>query len=333
MSDSQQDQAQQPAAPQTGGVEPGKWEREQLEKLVSSTLNEHRRTRRWGIFFKFLTFGYLFILLVIMLPDKFSSVPIKDGGHTALIEVKGVIAAGEPAGADNVITGLRAAFKDKNTKGVILRINSPGGSPVQAAYINDEIIRLKEKYKAIPVYAVIVDICASGGYYIAAAADEIYADKGSIVGSIGVLMNGFGFEQAMSKLGVERRLLAAGEHKGIMDPFSPMKEGEKAHIQGMLDQLHQQFIDVVKRGRGDRLKGGEKLFSGLFWSGEESLKLGLVDGLGSSSHVAREIIGAEEIIDFTPAEDLFEKLAQRVGAGVADTLARVSGLGWAPQLR
>jgi len=333
MSDIQQDQEQQPSASQTGGVAPGKWEREQLEKLVGSTLNEHRRTRRWGIFFKFLTFAYLFTLLVIMFPSKFSSPPMKTNGHTALIEVKGVIAAGEPAGADSVITGLRAAFEDANTKGVILRINSPGGSPVQSAYINDEIVRLKEKHKEIPVYAVIVDVCASGGYYIAAAADEIYADKGSIVGSIGVLMNGFGFEETMSRLGVERRLLTAGEHKGIMDPFSPVKEGEQEHIQSMLDQLHQQFIDVVKQGRGDRLKNNEKLFSGLFWSGEESVKLGLVDGLGSSSYVAREIIGAEELVDFTPAEDLFEKLAQRVGAGMAGTLARISGLGWEPQLR
>ena len=333
MNDIQQDQPQQSSAPQTGGVEPGKWEREQLEKLVSSTLNEHRRTRRWGIFFKFLTFAYLFTLLIMMFPGKFSSSPIKKDGHTALIEVKGVIAAGEPAGADSVITGLRAAFEDKNTKGVVLRINSPGGSPVQSAYINDEIMRLKEKHEDIPVYAVIVDVCASGGYYIAAAADEIYADKGSIVGSIGVLMNGFGFEEAMSRLGVERRLLTAGEHKGIMDPFSPVKDDERSHIQGMLDQLHQQFIATVKKGRGDRLKNDEKLFSGLFWSGEESVKLGLVDGLGSSSYVAREIIGVEEIVDFTPAEDIFEKLAQRVGAGMAGTLARISGLGREPQLR
>jgi len=333
MSDIQQDQEQQSSVSQTSGVEPGKWEREQLEKLVGSTLNEHRRTRRWGIFFKFLTFAYLFTLLVIMFPEKFSSPPIKDSGHTALIEVKGIIAAGEAAGADSVITGLRAAFEDANTKGVILRINSPGGSPVQSAYINDEITRLKERYKNIPVYAVIVDVCASGGYYIAAAADEIYADKGSLVGSIGVLMNGFGFEETMARLGVERRLLTAGEHKGIMDPFSPVREGEKEHIQSMLDQLHQQFIDVVKRGRGDRLKDNGKLFSGLFWSGEESVRLGLVDGLGSSSYVAREIIGVEEMVDFTPAEDLFEKLAQRVGAGMAGTLARMSGLGWEPQLR
>jgi len=333
MSDIQQDQTQQSSAPQASGVEPGKWERDQLEKLVHSSLNEHRRTRRWGIFFKFLTFAYLFTLLVMMFPAKFSSSSIKKEGHTALIEVKGVIAAGEPAGADSVITGLRAAFEDKNTKGVVLRINSPGGSPVQSAYINDEITRLKEKHQDIPVYAVIVDVCASGGYYIAVAADEIYADKGSIVGSIGVLMNGFGFEQTMSKLGVERRLLTAGEHKAIMDPFSPMKEGEQDHVQGMLDQLHQQFIAVVKKGRGDRLKNDEKLFSGLFWSGEESVKLGLVDGLGSSSYVAREIIGEEEIVNFTPAENLFEKLAQRAGAGMAGTLARISGLDWGPQLR
>jgi protease-4 len=199
--------------------------------------------------------------------------------------------------------------------------------------VNDEIKRLREQYPQKKVYAVVTDMCASGGYYIAAAADEIYADKGSIVGSIGVLMNGFGFEETMSKLGVERRLLTAGEHKAIMDPFSPMKEGERDHVQGMLDQLHQQFIDVVKKGRGDRLIDDKKLFSGLFWSGEESVKLGLVDRLGSSSYVAREVIGVEELVDFTPAEDLFEKLAQRAGAGMASTFARISGVDWKPQLR
>ena len=331
MIGNQQDQADQ--VPPSRGVEPGKWEREQLEKLVCSTLDESRRTRRWGIFFKLLTFGYLFTLLVVMWPGEISTSGLKKAGHTALIEVNGVIAVDQNASADNIVTGLRNAFEDKNTKGVILRINSPGGSPVQAGYINDEIGRLKEKYPDIPVYAVISDVCASGGYYIAAAADEIYVDKGSLVGSIGVLMNGFGFVESMEKLGVERRLLTAGAHKAILDPFSPVKTEEREHVQGMLDQIHQQFIDVVKAGRGDRLKGGDELFSGLFWSGEESVKLGLADGLGSSSYVAREIIGVDDVVNFTPAENLLDRLAQRVGVGAAATLAKLSGLGWVPQLR
>ncbi|VAX09764.1 Periplasmic serine proteases (ClpP class) [hydrothermal vent metagenome] len=333
MIGSQQDQTDQAPPIHSGGAEPGNWEREQLEKLVSSTLLETRRARRWGIFFKFLTFSYLFILLVIMWPGGLSTDSLKKDGHTALVEVAGIIAADQSASADSIVTGLRAAFEDENTKGVILRINSPGGSPVQAGYINDEIGRLKAKYPDIPVYAVIADVCASGGYYIAVAADKIYANKSSIVGSIGVLMNSFGFVESMEKLGIERRLLTAGAHKGIMDPFSPMKKEEQEHMQGMLDQIHQQFIGVVKAGRGDRLKGGDELFSGLFWSGEESVKLGLIDGLGSSSFVAREIIGAEDIVDFTPTENFLDRLAKQVGVGAANTLARLSGLGWELQLR
>ena len=333
MMKDQQDQSEQSTTSQSASSELGKWERKQLEKLLSASLDETRRTRRWGIFFKLLTFAYLFTLLVIMLPVDLSQTSIKSEGHTALVELGGVIAAGQKASADNLVTGLRDAFENKNTKGVIIRINSPGGSPVQAGYVNDEIRRLKEKYPNTPVYAVIADVCASGGYYVAVAADEIYADKGSIVGSIGVLMNGFGFVETLEKLGVERRLLTAGDHKGIMDPFSPIKEEERDHIQSMLDQIHQQFIKVVKEGRGERLKGGDELFSGLFWSGEESVKLGLVDGLGSSSYVARELIGAEKIVDFTPEENLLERLAQQMGAGVAGALARISGFGAAPQLR
>ncbi len=333
MTEEQQDRSHQSAASPSPGPEPGKWERKQLEKLLGASLDEARRARRWGIFFKLLTFAYLFTLLVLMLPPDLSPASLKDKGHTALVELDGVIAADKKASADNIVAGLRNAFENKKTKGVIIRINSPGGSPVQAGYINDEIRRLKAKYPDIPLYAVITDVCASGGYYVAVAADKIYADKGSIVGSIGVLMNGFGFVETMEKLGVERRLLTAGEHKGIMDPFSPVKEEERRHVQGMLDQLHQQFIRVVKDGRGDRLQGGDELFSGLFWSGEESVKLGLVDGLGSSGFVARELIGAEEIVDFTPKENLLERLAQQMGAGMAGALARISGLGWEPQLR
>ncbi len=316
--------------------DPSGWERDLLDKVVMASLKEQRRSRRWGIFFKTLTFGYLFLILGLFVwSDKLavSDPTVKE--HTALVEVKGVISSDSKASADKVITGLRNAFEDKKTKGVILRMNTPGGSPVQSRYINQEITRLKEKYPDIPVYAVVVDMCASGGYYIAAAADKIYADKGSAVGSIGVLINGFGFVDGMQKLGVERRLLTAGENKGILDPFSPLQESDKEHIQGMLSQLHQQFIDTVKEGRGDRLKSDEhpEIFSGLFWSGEEAKKLGLVDEFGSSSYVAREVIGVEEIVDFTVKEKYWDRFAERLGAGAASTLTRVTGLGGGLQIQ
>jgi len=309
------------------------WERKLLEKVVTASLSEARRARRWGIFFKLLTFAYLTVLLVLWLPDEFPDTGIKGKKHTALVDIEGVIAPAADASADNVISGLRDAFEDKNTKGVILRINSPGGSPVQAGYINDEVRRLKKKYPKIPVYAVIADLCASGGYYIAVAADAIYADKGSIVGSIGVRMDGFGFVDAMHSIGVERRLLTAGENKAILDPFSPWSDKDRGHIQEILDELHEQFIEVVRAGRGDRLSTSPEIFSGLFWSGEESVDLGLVDGLASSSYVAREIIGAEDIVDFTTKEDLLERLADRLGATAASTLAQITGMHGSPQLR
>ncbi len=311
----------------------GAWERKLIRDLALSTLKEKKRSRRWGIFFKLLTFAYLLMLFGLLVPEGLQQAKITDGKHTAVVDIKGVIAADAEASADNVITGLRNAFKNKNTQGVILRINSPGGSPVQAGYINDEIVRLKKKYPNIKVYAVVTDICASGGYYIAAAADEIYVDKASIVGSIGVLMNGFGYVDVMDKLGVERRLLTAGKHKGIMDPFSPLKEFDRSYMQHMLDQIHQQFIDTVKRGRGDRLKSDDNLFSGLFWSGEESIKLGLADALGSSSYVAREIIGAENIVDYTVSEDVFERFAKKVGAGAVSAFTDVLGVSKGINLR
>lgn len=315
-------------------VQRQRWERELLEKLASASIKEQRRSRRWGIFFKLLTFAYLITLLVLWAPGLIPEDAMKAvGEHTAVVDVRGVIADDSEASADNVIAGLRSAFKDDKTKGVILRINSPGGSPVQSGYINDEIQRLKKKYPDIPIYAVITDIGASGGYYVAVAADKIYVDKASIVGSIGVIMGAFGFDKTMEKLGIERRLMTAGEHKAIMDPFSPVKPEEAEHIQGMLDQIHQQFIQAVKEGRGDRLKGGDKIFSGLFWSGEQSVNLGLADGIGSSSYVARELIGAEKLVDFTPPEGLIERLAKRIGAGAAAFIARTSGFGQAPQLR
>ncbi len=306
------------------------WERDTLRRLAFATLNEQRRTRRWRIFFVFLFFIYLFLTLWIFLKPDLLEGEHGSEKHTALIEVQGVIASDTEASADHIISGLRKAFKDERTAGVILRINSPGGSPVQASYIYDEIIRLRKKYSDISVYAVATDICASGGYYIAAAADRIYADKASVVGSIGVLMDGFGFVEAMEKLGVERRLLIAGEHKGFLDPFSPTKEEDVAHIQGVLKEIHEQFIQQVKQGREKSLTTDGKielldnpeLFSGLVWTGEQALKLGLIDGLASSSHVAREIIKAEKLKNFTPKQDYLERFAERFGAAMARTVAQ-----------
>ena len=300
------------------------WERDVLNRLAFATLNEQRRSRRWNVFFKALAFIYVGALL-FYIPSDLGQKSIAGGKHTALIEINGAIGADSEASADNIVGALRSAFKNKNAAAVILRINSPGGSPVQAGYVYDEIKRLRAKHPDTKLYAVIVDICASGGYYIAAAADQIYADKASIVGSIGVLMNGFGFVDAMKKVGVERRLLTAGEHKGVLDPFSPVKKAEKDHVQSLLDSIHQQFINVVKEGRGDRLKESPKLFSGLFWNGEEGVKLGLVDGLGSSSYVAREVIGVENMVDYTVRANYFERFAERFGSGVAKALATTLG--------
>ena len=307
------------------------WERDVLNRLAFATLNEQRRARRWSILFRALAAVYILFITFMMFSD-FKKAPIAGGKHTALIDVKGVISADSEASADSIASALRAAFKNKNTQGIILRINSPGGSPVQANYVYQEIKRLRAKYTHIKLYAVIEDVCASGGYFIAAAADEIYADKASIVGSIGVLMNGFGFVDAMKKLGVERRLLTAGEHKGVLDPFSPLNKKEVSHVQGMLDGVHQQFIDVVKEGRGDRLKDHPDLFTGLFWNGEEGLELGLVDGFGSSGFVAREIIGEEKIVDYTPRVNYLDRFADRLGASIASFLM-TSVAGQAPQLQ
>jgi protease-4 len=299
-----------------------KWQKEILTKLAFASLNEQRRARRWGIFFKSIFAGYLFLVLFVMLSGGDADRRhFKPGKHTSLIDIKGVIAAGADASADNIIAGLHDAFEDKDTAGVILRINSPGGSPVQAGYINDEIKRLRGKYPKIKVYAVITDICASGGYYIASAADEIYADKASLVGSIGVIMNGFGFVDTMKKLGVERRLYTAGKHKGFLDPFSPQNDEEVVHIKAMLEDIHQQFINVVKTGRGKRLKDDKDLFTGLIWTGEESVKLGLVDGLASSSTVARDVIKAGNIVDYTHRPNYWQRIADRIGASAATELA------------
>src|SRR5262245_51705104 len=303
------------------GAPSNHWERQVLEKVALAAIQEQRRARHWGIFFKLLLFIYLFALLFIgmgWIGKKDSS----SGKHTALVEVQGVIAHNSAASADNVITGLQEAFKDKRTQGVVLRINSPGGSPVQAGYINDEIRRLRAKYPKIQLYAVIEDVCASGGYYIAVAADQIYVDKASIVGSIGVLMDGFGFTGTLDKLGVERRLLAAGENKAFLDPFSPVVDSQKDYAKQMLEQIHQQFITVVRQGRGKRLKETPDMFSGLVWVGQKSIELGLADSYGNVDYVAREIIKAEDIVDFTPRENVAERLAKRFGAAMGESMAR-----------
>jgi len=301
------------------------WEKKTINDLLFASVKEQRRARRWNLAFRIFIVLYLIGLFVAFSSDNRNAVSeLKP--HTALIDINGVIAADSEASADNIVTSLRKAFKNEKAAGIILRINSPGGSPVQAGYINDEIVRLKAKYPDKPLHAVIVDICASGGYYIAAAADSIYADKASLVGSIGVIMNGFGFTEAMKKLGVERRLLTAGEHKGFLDPFSPVNQDEVVHTKKMLADIHQQFIDVVKNGRGDKLVDDEKLFSGYIWSGEKSLELGLVDALGSSSYVAREIIGEKELIDYTIRPTFADRFAERLGASMSAGVVKILGL-------
>jgi len=300
------------------------WERGVIEKLAHSALDEQRKARRWGIFFKSLTFIYLFVLMFALFGWIEGREPLP-GDHTALIDLDGVISADSRASADNINQGLQDAFENKGTRGVILRINSPGGSPVQAGTINSEILRLRQKYPDVPLYAVVEDICASGGYYVAVAADQIYVDKASIVGSIGVLMDGFGFTGTMDKLGVERRLLTAGENKGFLDPFSPVDPKQRDYAKRMLGEIHEQFIDVVRKGRGKRLKEGPETFSGLVWTGQKSIELGLADALGSVDFVAREVIKAENIVDFTPRENIAERFAKRFGAAMGRTLFQSAG--------
>jgi protease-4 len=319
-----------PTDRETTRQDPTPWERALLEKYLMSAVTEARRARRWGLFFRGLLLVYLVAVLGIWLIGYTPSSHLHTGKHTALVEVKGLISSETDANAEDVIEALRDAFGDKNTKGVIVRINSPGGSPVQSALINEEIRRLGEKHEKTPVYAVVEDLAASGGYYIAVAADKVYVNRSSILGSIGVLMNGFGFVSALEKLGVERRLMTAGEHKGLLDPFSPVKDFDREHLQRVLDQLHHQFIDTVKAGRGNRLKESPDLFSGLFWSGDEAVDLGLADAFGDVRYVAREVIGAEDVVDFTTEKDLWDRLAARVGTTLGDALARGLGLGSHP---
>jgi protease-4 len=296
-----------------------------LKTVALEGIKEQRRTRRWGIFFKLAFLTYLLVFLSAMLGNigDVSGSGSDAEEITAVVDVTGVIMDGAEAGAELVIASLQSAFEDKRTKGVMIRINSPGGSPVQAGYINDEIYRLKAKYPTIPVYAVVSDICASGGYYIAVAADKIYVDKASIVGSIGVRMDAFGFVGAMEKLGIERRLITAGAHKGILDPFKPINDAEIKHLETMLANTHSQFKAVVKKGRGKRLADNPDLFSGLFWTGEDAIALGLADKLGSDAYVAREVIQAEDQVNFTSEKDVLERLADRISTSVSTAISTV----------
>jgi protease-4 len=308
------------------------WERALINRMAAEFLRDQRRSRRWGLVLKFGILAYLILLSVTLIMDGIGDSMGSAGEHTAVVKVEGLIADKTSASADRIVEGLRDAFEAERSKAVILRINSPGGSPVQSGYVFDEIQRLREKYPDKPVYAVAADICASGAYYIASAANEIYVDQATLIGSIGVRLDSFGFQRVLDELGIQRRLLTAGEHKGILDPFSSFDDWDRDFIQGLLDNLHDQFIAAVKEGRGDRLTGGEELFSGLFWTGEESVDLGLSDGLGSSSYVAREIVGAETLVDYSKKRDLLERVAERVGTSLATTLAELSGAG-TPSLR
>lgn len=302
-----------------------RWERKVLEKVALEAIAEQRRGRRWGIFFKLLGFAYLLMILGIAF-DWGQTERFSEGQKiTALVNLTGVIQAKGDVNAENVIGALQGAFDDKHTAGVILRINSPGGSPVQAGMINDEIHRLRALHPTIPIHVVVEDVCASGGYYIAVAADRIFVDKASIVGSIGVLMDGFGFTGTMEKLGVERRLLTAGENKGFLDPFSPQNAQHKDHAQKMLSEIHAQFIDVVRKGRGKRLKETPEMFSGLMWSGAKSIEMGLADDYGTVESVARDVIKAEDIRDFTVKPNFAEKFAQKFGADMAEGMVNAFG--------
>lgn len=319
--------ASDPSASAPAASAPAGWERALIEKLVLAALAEQRAARRWRNVWRAVA-----LLLALaagwlawgeaLLPTKSKSTP-----HTALVEIRGPIGAEQEASASAIVAALRAAFEDPGAQAVVLLIDSPGGSPVQAGIVNDEIWRLKDKHGK-PVYAVVEETCASAAYYIAAAADRIYVDKASLVGSIGVLLDGFGFTGLMEKVGVERRLLTAGENKGFLDPFSPQTPAHRAHAQRMLDDIHRQFIEVVRKGRGERLKETPETFTGLVWTGQRAVEMGLADGFGSLDSVARDVVGAEDIVDYTQRESVAERLARRFGAGAADSMMHLARGAW-----
>jgi protease-4 len=302
------------------------WQQDALNNLLVESLREQRRRRRWGIFFKFILVAFVLLFLFIVMRDNDQNSTALTKTHTALIKIDGPIMANSQASADNIVTSLRDAFKSKGTKGIVLRINSPGGSPVQSHYIYNEIMRLRAKHPKIKVYAVCSDICASGAYFIAAAANDIYADQGSLVGSIGVIMNGFGFVDTMKKVGATRRVYTAGDHKAFLDPFSPVKPSELKFVHTMLDTLHTEFINDVKKGRGNRLKINNETFSGLIWTGVQAKKLGLIDGFGSAGSVSRDVVKAPKMVDYTIKTSYFERIADRVGASAGEQLSKAIGL-------
>lgn len=300
-----------------------------LRDVVLASIKEQRARRRWGIFFKSLFLIFLLLLIYFIWgPDDTDGLPTpgKSSAHTALVEVDGVIDDHSQANADDIVTGLDEAFKDPNTKGIILKIDSPGGSPVQASYVYNEIMRQRGLHPNVKVYAVCTDMCTSAAYYMASATDEIYANPSSLVGSIGVLIDGFGFVGSLDKLGVERRLLISGEHKGFLDPFSPLNANDQKFAQTMLDQVHQQFIDDVMKGRGDRLKVDQNTFSGLAWTGQQALAIGIIDGFGSPGQVARDVIHSDNIVDYTIKPSVFDQFAQKFGASFGTRIGEMLGL-------
>lgn len=305
------------------------WERATLEKIALASIDEQRAARRWR---NGIRIGWLVLFFTLIWMTMARNGPVADVSkpHTAVVEIKGEIASGGEASAELIVAAMRGAFEDVGAQAVVLLINSPGGSPVQAGIINDEIRRLKAKHNK-PVYAVVEETCASAAYYIAVGADKIFVDKASVVGSIGVLMDGFGFTGLMDKLGIERRLMTAGENKGFLDPFSPQTDKQRVFAQSMLDQIHQQFIAVVKAGRGARLKETPETFSGLFWTGQQAVDMGLADHLGNVDYVAREVVKAEDLVDYTRRENVAERLVKRFGASVGESMA--GALKAAPSVR
>jgi protease-4 len=319
MYENHQDKSSANPAGETG------WERTVIEKVALAAIEEQAKARRWGIIFKSATLLYLIaVLAIVALPGLKKDLGDDDGkDHTAVIDVIGIIAEDKAANADSIIKSLRKAVKDEHTKGVILHANSPGGSPVQSHYVYEEIRKIKKEYPKTPIYAVVGDICASGCYYIASASDKIFVSQASLVGSIGVIMDGFGFVDTMEKFGIERRVLTAGAHKAMLDPFSPRKDDETQFMQRLLEQVHQQFIKAVKDGRGDRLKDSPDLFSGLVWTGEEGIKLGIADDYGSDDSVAKNIIGAKKRVDFTEQESVLDRVAGKLGSSFGHAIGSV----------
>ncbi len=318
--------------PQRNTDAPGDWERDVLNRLAFASLNEQRRARRWGIFFKGLSFGFvLLVFFFVVLPGADVGVDKPSGPHVGVVKVDGIISDEGTASADAVVGALRAAMENPESEGVILRVNSPGGSPVQAGYIYDEMVRLREEHPETPLHTVITDMGASGGYYIAAGAENIYANRSSVVGSIGVTLNpfspsSFGFDEAIENMGIERRLITSGDSKALLDPFMPAQEDQVAHMQGVLDEMHEQFITAVREGRGDRLSGDEDdLFSGLIWTGERGVELGLVDDLASTSQVARDVFEQERLVDYTRQPSPLERLVERLGVALARGAGEVLG--------